>query len=47
MVVSQTHIFSQIAKQAGVMPTSWLAINYTSCDRTPEIKIGVLGERNG
>lgn len=44
MIVSQKHIFSQIAKQAGVMPTSWLAINYTSCDRTSEIKIGVLGE---
>jgi len=25
-----------IAKQAGVMPTSWLAINSLSNDRTPE-----------
>ena len=46
-IVSQKHNFSQIAKQAGVMPTSWLAINYTSCDRTPEIKIRVLGARSG
>ena len=34
-----------IAKQAGFMPTSWLAINSLSYDRTPEGNIpGSIGE---
>jgi hypothetical protein len=28
--------FNCTAKQAGIMPTSWLAINSLSLDRTPE-----------
>ena len=28
--------FNTIAKQAGVMPASWLAINSLNSDRTPE-----------
>ena len=35
MKSTTTHYFSSIAKQAGVMPTYWSAINLNS-DRTPE-----------
>jgi hypothetical protein len=34
--VSLHRQFNSIAKQAGFMPTSWLAINSLSLDRTPE-----------
>jgi hypothetical protein len=37
--------FNSIAKQAGVMPTSWFAKNSLSLDRTPEgyISPGSIG----
>jgi hypothetical protein len=38
--------FNTIAKQAGFMPTSWLAINSLSLDRTPEGYISP-GSREG
>ena len=44
--VSQHRQFNVIAKQAGFMPTSWLAINSLSNDRTPEGYI-TQGSREG
>ncbi len=38
--------FNSMAKQAGFMPTSWLAVNSLSCDRTPE-GIYPQGSREG
>jgi hypothetical protein len=44
--VSLHRQLNSIAKQAGFMPTSWLAINSLSCDRTPE-GIYPQGSREG
>jgi hypothetical protein len=44
--IFRQHQFNTIAKQGGVMPSYWLAINcgsLLSLDRTPEITQGSIG----